>query len=69
MKRLKLSVLGQKPVKLFHQLVEIQKSHKHIALVKGNQITIGNIAENMIHFIINFNLLLTTNANSIVMIE
>ena len=37
--------------------------------MKGNHIVIGNLVENVIHCIINHNLLLTTNFNIIVMIE
>ena len=53
----------------YHHLAEIYKFHKHIALVKGNQIIIGNIVDRIFHCIINHNLLLTTNASSIIIIE
>ena len=69
MKRLELSLLGQQSVELFHQLAEIWIFHKHIASVKENQIIIYIRVDNMIHHIINFNLLFTDNVNIIVIIE
>ena len=69
MKRLKLLVLGNQSLENFHLLAELYIFYKDIALVNGNQIMIGNIMDNMIHRISNYNLLLTTNINSILMIE
>ena len=69
MEILKLSVLGHKPVEIVHLLAEIYKFHKHITLVYLNQIIIESIVDNIIHHIIKHNFLLTTNADSIVIIE
>ena len=69
MNKLKLLVLGQQSVELFYQLKEKYKFHKNITLVKGNKIEIGILVDNMIHHIINRNLLLKTNVNIIVMLE
>ena len=65
---LELLVIGHQSVENFHQLAEMYK-FKHIASVKENQIVIGYRLDNMINVIINHNLILATNVNSIVMIE
>ena len=69
MKRLTISVIGQQPVEPYLQLSNMLTLHKHIYLVKGNHIAIGNIFDKIIHGIINQNMLLTTKINSIVVIE
>ena len=65
--------------KTFHQFSEIYNFQKHRPLVIQKQYVIGNITklqvepiiivENMIHGIINLNLLIITNFNSVVIIK